>query len=341
MPNLVRRAALRAACALPLALAASTAGSQAPGAAASGAATSGTFPARPVRIIVPQAPGGASDTLARVIAAKLSERWNGASVVVENRPGAGGNVGTEAVARSAPDGYTLLLGYVGTHAINPALYAKLSWDPTRDFATVATLATVPFALVINPSMPAASVGEFVDAARRAPEALMYASAGNGSVNHLLGEMFNAAASVRMVHVPYKGAGTALTDLIGGQVHATFTSVASAAQYVKRGQLRALAITSARRSASFPEVPTLAEGGIKGFDVNPWFGLLAPGGTPRELVQRINADVNTLLATAEVRDKFAAVGAEPLATTPERFGDMLRDDLAKWGKVVRDSGAKVD
>lgn len=303
------------------------------------AAQAQAFPSKPVRILVPQAPGGASDALARVIAAKLSERW-GQSVVVENRAGAGGNLGTEAVARAPADGHTLLMGYAGTNAINPALYAKPGWEP-KDLLTVATLASVPFALVVNPQLPALSVEQFSAAARAKPEAMAYASAGNGSVNHLLGEMFNAAAGVRMVHVPYKGAAPAMTDLIGGQVQAVFTSLPSVAQFVKSGKLRALAVTSASRSPAMPDVPTLAESGLAGFDVNPWFGLLAPAGTPAAVVQRINSDVNALLATADVKEKFAASGAEPLATTPERFAEMLRDDLLKWARVVRLSGAKVD
>ena len=297
------------------------------------------FPTRAVRIVVPQAPGGASDTLARVIGAKLAERW-GQPVTVENRPGAGGNLGTETVARAPADGYTLLMGYAGTNAINPALYAKPGWEP-KDLATVAALAAVPFALVVNAQWPATSVEQFIAAARAKPEGLAHGSAGNGSVNHLLGEMFNAAAGVRLLHVPYKGAAPALADLMGGQIQAVFTSLPSVAGLVKGGKLRALAVTSAARSPALPEVPTLAESGLPGFDVNPWFGLLAPAGTPAAVVQRINSDVNALLATADVKDKFAASGADPLATTPERFAEMLREDLAKWARVVRESGAKVD
>jgi tripartite-type tricarboxylate transporter receptor subunit TctC len=297
------------------------------------------FPSRPVRILVPQAPGGASDALARVMAARLGERW-GQNVVVENRPGAGGNVGTEAVAKSPADGYTLLMGYAGTNSINPALYAKPGWAP-QDLAPVATLAAVPFALVVNPALGVATVEQFVAAARAKPDAIGYGSAGNGSVNHLLGVMFAGAAGAQMLHVPYKGAAPAITDLIGGQVQAVFTSLPSVAQFVQRGQLRALAVTSAARSPAFPDVPTLAEAGLKGIDVNPWFGLLAPAGTPAPVVQRINADVNALLATAEVRERFAASGADVLASTPERFGEILRDDLARWAKVVRESGARID
>jgi tripartite-type tricarboxylate transporter receptor subunit TctC len=307
--------------------------------AAAGAQAPAGFPARPVRIVVPQAPGGASDALARTIGAKLGERW-GQNVVVENRAGAGGNVGTEAVAKSPADGHTLLMGYAGTNSINPALYAKPGWTP-QDLVPVATLAAVPFALVVNPSLGAANVEQFVALARTRADAVGYGSAGNGSVNHLLGVMFAGAAGVQMLHVPYKGAAPAITDLIGGQVQAVFTSLPSVAQFVQRGQLRALAVTSGSRSPAFPDVPTLAEAGLKGIDVNPWFGLLAPAGTPAAVVQRINADVNALLATTEVRERFAASGADVLSMSPERFGELMRDDLAKWARVVRESGARID
>ena len=331
-PSARRRAiAAFAALALPAA-----AGLRAGPAAAQPA---GGFPARPVRIVVPQAPGGASDALARIVAARLAERW-GQGVVVENRAGAGGNLGTEAVAKSPADGHTLLMGYAGTNSINPALYAKPGWAP-QDLAPVATLAAVPFALVVNPAQGIASVGDLVAAARAKPDAVGYGSAGNGSVNHLLGVMFAAAAGVRLLHVPYKGAAPAITDLIGGQVQAVFTSLPSVAQFVQRGQLKALAVTSGTRSPAFPEVPTFAEAGVRGIDVSPWFGLLAPAGTPAAVIQRVNADVNALLATAEVRERFAATGADVLSSSPERFAELLRDDLAKWAQVVRESGARVD
>jgi tripartite-type tricarboxylate transporter receptor subunit TctC len=325
-----RRRALRGLAALgSAALAPVVARAQAPAA----------FPSRPVRILVPQAPGGASDALARVMAARLGERW-GQNVVVENRAGAGGNVGSEAVAKSPPDGYTLLMGYAGTNSINPALYAKPGWSP-QDFVPVATLAAVPFALVVNPASGVSSVEQFVAAARAKPDAVSYGSAGNGSVNHLLGVMFAGAAGAQMLHVPYKGAAPAITDLIGGQVQAVFTSLPSVAQFVQRGQLRALAVTSATRSPAFPDVPTLAEAGLRGIDVNPWFGLLAPAGTPAAVVQRINADVNVLLATADVRERFAASGADVLSSSPERFAETMREDLARWARVVRESGARID
>ncbi|MCX7229531.1 MAG: tripartite tricarboxylate transporter substrate binding protein [Burkholderiales bacterium] len=296
------------------------------------------FPSRPVRIVVPQAPGGASDALARVMAARLGERW-GQNVVVENRAGAGGNVGTEAVAKAPADGHVLLMGYAGTNSINPALYAKPGWEP-KDLVGVATLAAVPFALVVNPQLGVSNVEQFVAAARAKADAIGYGSAGNGSVNHLLGVMFGAAAGVQMLHVPYKGAAPAITDLIGGQVQAVFTSLPSVAGFIQRGQLRALAVTSPARSPAFPDLPTLGESGVRGMEVSPWFGLLAPAATPAATVARINADVNALLAMADVRERFAASGADVLSGSPERFAELLREDLARWARVVRQSGAQV-
>jgi tripartite-type tricarboxylate transporter receptor subunit TctC len=308
-------------------------------ACAAGAAAQG-FPSKQVRIIVPQAPGGASDALSRIIAAKLGEKW-GQQVVVENRAGAGGNIGTAEAAKAPADGHTLLLGYIGTHAINPSLYHNLTWDPIRDFAPVATLAAVPFVVVVNPSLAANTTQELIASARAADGKLTYSSAGNGSVNHLLGEMFDSAAGVKMTHVPYKGAGPALADLIGGQVQVSFTSMPSVIGHIKGGKLRAIAVTSRARSDTMPELPTLAESGLPGFDVNPWFGLLAPAATPAAIVSQLNREVNDLLASADVRARFASQGAVPLATSPAEFAALLKQDIEKWAKVVKDSGAKID
>lgn len=297
-----------------------------------------TFPVKPVRIVVPQTPGGASDALARIIAQKLSERW-GQPVVVENRAGAGGNIGMEAVAKSPPDGYTLLMSYVGTHAINGSLYRNLPFDPEKDFAAVATLATLPFVAVVHPSQPAKSVQELATLAKQ--QQVTYGSAGNGSVNHLLGEMFNAAAQVKLVHVPYKGAAPALQDLLGGQIHLVFTSMPSVAQFIRAGTLRPLAVTSAKRSEAFKDIPTIAESGFPGFDVNPWFGLFVPAGTPPAVVKQLNADINVALKAKDVVEKFNAQGAEVVETSPEQFAQILHADIAKWGKIVRDSGARLD
>ena len=296
------------------------------------------FPNKTVRIVVPQTPAAASDTLARVVATKLGAHWN-QPVVVENRAGAGGNIGMDAVAKAPADGYTLLMSYVGTHAINGALYSNLPFDPEKDFAAVATLATLPFVAVVNPNLPVKTMGELAELAKK--QSVSYGSAGNGSVNHLLGEMFNAAAGVKMLHIPYRGAAPAMTDLVGGQIQVVFTSMPSVAGFIRNGSLRAVAVTSAKRAAAFGDIPTIAESGYPGFDVNPWFGLFAPAGTPAAVISKLNADINEVLRAPDVVEKFTAAGAEPYLTTPAQFGAVLKDDIAKWSKVVRDSGAKVD
>lgn len=296
------------------------------------------FPTKPVRIVVPQTPGGASDALARIVGQKLGDKW-GQPVVIENRAGAGGNVGMEVVTTAPADGYTLLLSYVGTQAINGALYKKLSFDPGRDFAPVATLATLPFVLVVKPDAPYKTVPQVVEAAKKAR--ITYGSAGNGSVNHLLGEMFNAAAGVQMVHVPYRGAAPALQDLMGGQINLVFTSLPSVAGSIRNGTLHPVAVTSRERAPSFDTIPTIAEQGLNGFDVSPWFGLMAPKGTPADVIRKINQDVNEVLRSKDVIDKFAAQGAQPYAVKPDEFAALLKADLVKWGEVVRASGASVD
>jgi tripartite-type tricarboxylate transporter receptor subunit TctC len=298
------------------------------------------FPTKPVKIIVPQAPGGASDSLSRIIATKLGEKW-GQAVVVENRAGAGGNIGTAEAAKAPADGHTLLLGYVGTHVINPHLYKNLGWDPVKDFVPVATLAAVPFVVVVSPDVPAKTTQELIAMARREEGRLTFASAGNGSVNHLLGELFANQAGVKLAHIPYKGAAPALTDTIGGQVKLSFTSLPSAVGHIKAGRLRGIAVTSAQRSESMPDIPTLAESGLPGFDVNPWFGLLAPAGTPDAIVQQLNRDINEALNSPDVRKRFAEQGAVPLPMTPAQFAAQVKGDLEKWEKVVRDSGARID
>jgi tripartite-type tricarboxylate transporter receptor subunit TctC len=298
------------------------------------------FPSKAVRIIVPQTPGGASDALARIVGQKLAERW-GQPVVIENKAGAGGNLGTDQVAKSPADGYTLLMSYVGTQAINGSLYKGLSYEPYKDFATVATLATVPFALVVNQGFAPRTAGELVAYARAHPGQVNFGSAGNGSLNHLLGEMVNMNQGIRLVHVPYKGAAGALTDTIAGQIQMTFTSLPSVAGHIRGDKLRALAVTGTRRSATFPNVPTFAESGLAGFELSPWFGLLAPAGTPEAVVRKINSDVAEALRDKDLLEKFAAAGADPYATSPEQFSRILLDDIQKWAQVVKASGAKLD
>ena len=305
-----------------------------------GAALAQAFPSKPVRIIVPQTPGGASDALARVIGQKLSERW-GQPVIVENKPGAGGNVGTDYVAKSPADGYTLLMSYVGTQAINGSVYKSLSYDPYKDFAPGATLATVPFALVVNQNFPVKTAPELIAYAKAHPGDVHFGSAGNGSLNHLLGEMVNMNQGVKMVHVPYKGAAGALTDTIGGQIQLTFTSLPSVVGHIRNDKVRAIAVTGSRRSAAFPSLPTFTEAGIGGLELSPWFGLLAPAGTPETVVRKINADIGELLHDKDVLEKFAQIGADPYATRPEQFARILRDDIHKWSQVVKASGARID
>jgi tripartite-type tricarboxylate transporter receptor subunit TctC len=305
-----------------------------------GPAAAQPFPAKPVRIVVPQTPGGASDALARIVGQKLSERW-GQPVVIENKAGAGGNVGTDFVAKSPADGYTLLMSYVGTQAINGSLYKSLPYDPYKDFVTVATVATVPFALVVNQNFAPKTMAELVAYAKAHPGQVNFGSAGNGSLNQLLGEMVNMNQGIKLVHVPYKGAAAALTDTIGGQIQMTFSSLPSVAGHLRTDKLRALAVTGSRRSATFPNVPTLGEAGLAGFELSPWFGLLAPAGTPDAVVRKINADVAEVLRDKDLLEKFAANGADAYATSPEQFARVLLDDIQKWSQVVKASGARLD
>jgi tripartite-type tricarboxylate transporter receptor subunit TctC len=297
-----------------------------------------TFPTRPVRIVVPQTPGGASDALARIVGQKLSEKW-GQPVVIENRAGAGGNIGMDVVAKSPADGYTLLMSYVGSHAINVSIYKKLPFDPEADFSAVATLANVPFVVAANPALPVSNMKELAAYAAKNP--VSFGSAGNGSVNHLLGEMFASTSGTRMLHVPYKGAAPALTDLMAGQTQLVFTSLPSVAQHIRSGTVKALAVTGSRRAQAFKDIPTIAESGYPGFVINPWFGLFAPKGTPPAVVRQINADVRKILGDKDTMDKFAMLGAEPYETTPQEFTAILHADIAKWAAVVKTSGATAD
>lgn len=298
------------------------------------------FPARVVKLVVPQTPGGATDVFARKIGQLLSERW-GQPVVIENRAGAGGVVGTDVVAKSTPDGYTLLVTYAGSQAINASLYPKLPFDTVKDFQTVATLAVTPFILIVNPKLPAKDLAEFVALAQARPDALTYASSGNGSVNHLLGEMLKAESGIKMLHVPYRGVAPAITDVIGGQVDSAFSSVPSVLQMVRSGNVRALAISSARRISAAPEIPTIAESGFPGFDVNPWWGILAPAGTDMAIVRKISGDVDSILRTKEMIDFLAAQGAEPFINSPEEFLKILEADVVKWAKVVKSAGVTLN
>jgi tripartite-type tricarboxylate transporter receptor subunit TctC len=299
-----------------------------------------TYPSKPIRMIVPFPPGGTTDILARAIGAELTKAW-GQPVVIENRPGAGGNIGSEAVARSPGDGYTLLMGTVGTHGINPSLYKKMPYDAVKDFAPVTLVALVPNILVVHPSVPAKSVAELIALAKKQPGKLTYASSGNGTSIHLSGALFESLAGVQMVHVPYKGSAPAVTDLLGGQVNMMFDNMPSALPHVKAGKLRALGVTSAKRSPAVPDVPTIAEAGVKGYEASSWFGVLAPATTPKDIVAKLNAEIAKSLGTPEMKEKLSSQGAEPVGNTPEQFGAFIRAEIDKWAKVVKASGATVD
>ena len=298
------------------------------------------FPEKPVRFVVGFTPGGPSDILARAVGQKLAERW-GQQVVVENRPGAGGNLAAEVVAKSAPDGHTWLLGNNSILATNHALYRKLAYDPVKDFAPVALVAVQPNILVVHPDVPAKSVSDLVALAKQSPGKLNYASSGAGAAAHLAGELFKTMAGVDIVHVPYKGAQPALTDLIAGQVQLMFATSASVIPYMKAGRLRALAVTTAQRSPSVPELPTVAEAGLAGFEATTWHGIVVPAATSRAVVEKLNADVNAALRERELSERLAGLGAEVLTGTPRDFADYIAREIPKWTKVVRDSGASAD
>ena len=298
------------------------------------------YPAKPIRIVVPFPAGGTTDILARAVAQKLTDT-TGQPVVVDNRPGAGANIGAELVAKSAPDGYTLLMGTVGTHAINASLYARMPYDHVKDFAPIILVAGVPNVLAINPSVPANSVQELIAYGKANPGKLNFASSGSGTSIHLAGELFKTMTGVQMTHVPYKGSAPAIADLLGGQVQLMFDNLPSALPHIKAGKLKALAVTSAQRSPALPDVPTVAESGLPGFEASSWFGLLAPAGTPKEIVARLNGEVAKWLATPEAKEKLASQGAIAAGQSSEDFVHHIAAETAKWQKVVKESGAKVD
>jgi tripartite-type tricarboxylate transporter receptor subunit TctC len=304
------------------------------------AAQGGAYPTKPIRIVVPFPAGGTTDILARAVAQQLSQAW-GQQVIVDNRPGAGGNIGSELVAKSAPDGYTLLMGTVGTHAINPSLYAKMPYDHVKDFAPVILVAGVPNVLVVHPSVPANTVAELIAYGKANPGKLNFASSGSGTSIHLAGELFKVQTGLQMTHVPYKGSAPAIQDLLGGQVQLMFDNLPSALPQIKAGKLRALGVTSASRAAALPDVPTIAESGLPGFEASSWFGLLAPAGTPRDVIARLDAEVAKWLATPDAKEKLLAQGAIAAGGTPDDFTRHIAAETAKWAKVVKESGAKVD
>jgi tripartite-type tricarboxylate transporter receptor subunit TctC len=319
-----------AALALPFAIARATCADAADPAAA--------YPAKPIRFIVGFTPGGTSDVVARLLAQKLAETWT-QPLVVDNRPGAGGNLAVEIVARSAPDGYTLLCAS-SSFSIIPSLIRNLSYSPTRDFAPVTLMSSAPYLLVLHPAVPAQSVKELIALAKAQPGKLNYASAGAGSTLHLAGELFKSLAGVDIVHVPYKGA-TGVTDLIAGAVQLSFAGLPQTLPHVKAGRLKALAVTTARRAAALPDLPTIAEAGVPGYEVDPWYGVIAPAGTPRAIIEQLNTAFARALAAPDVKEKFMLQGLEPRATTPAEFAALIEKEIAKWAKVVRDAGIKAE
>jgi tripartite-type tricarboxylate transporter receptor subunit TctC len=303
-------------------------------------ARAGGFPEKPVHFIVGFTPGGPSDIIARALGQKLSERWP-QQVVIENRPGAGGNIAAEAVARSAPDGHTWLLGNNSILATNQSLYRALPFDPQRDFAPVALVAIQPNILVVNPAVPANTVKELIALAKSRPGQLNYASSGAGAAAHLAAALFCAMAGVDMVHVPYKGAQPALTDVIAGQAQVMFATSASAIPYIKAGRLRALAVTTSRRSSGVPDLPTVSEAGLPGFEATTWHGVVVPHATPAPLVARLNAEILQALRSRDLRERLESLGAELAAGSPQDFADYIAREIPKWAKVVQDSGARAD
>lgn len=297
------------------------------------------FPSKPVSVIVPQAAGGANDAIARIIAQQLSLQM-GQQFIVENRPGAGGNIGTAAAAKARPDGYTLVLTVNSAHVINPALYRNTGFDPIKDFEPVSPVATAGYVLVANNGFAPSNVNELVAAAKAQPGKIYIGSAGNGTLNHLIGEMLGKATDIKMVHVPYKGAAAAVTDLVGGQVQVSVQSLPSSIAFIKSGKIKVLGVVNEKRVAALPDVPTLGET-IRGFGSTPWYGLLAPAGTPRAIVNQLQQEISKALDTPEVRERLAGVGCEPFKSTPEQFASLIREDLPKWAKIVKDSGAKLD
>ena len=297
------------------------------------------YPNRPVILIVPQATGGANDAIARVVAQKLSEQ-TGQSFIVENRPGAGGNVGTAQAAKAKPDGYTLLLTANSAQVINPALYKSTGFDPVKDFEPVSPVATAGYVLVANTSFPPKNVAELVTLAKSQPGKITIASAGNGTLNHLIGEMLGKATGIELTHVPYKGASAAVSDLVGGQVQLSVQSLPSSLAFIKGGKLKVLGVVNEKRVAALPDVPTIGET-VKGFGSTPWYGVFAPAGTPKNIIGKLNAEIARALDSKDAQEKLAAFGCEPYKSTPEQFAALVRADLPRWARIVKDSGATVD
>jgi len=309
-------------------------------AAWSGGAFAQAFPSKPVKLVIPFPPGGSLDAVGRAIADKLTQMW-GQSVVVDNKPGAGGNIGADFVAKSAPDGYTVVMGALSTHAVNPSLYPKMPYDAVKDFAPISLVAITPNVLVVNPSLPVNSVKDLIAYAKANPGKLSFGSGSNGSAGHLAGELFKVDTGTDMVHIPFKGGAPALQALLAGDTQLMFDNLANSMQQVKAGKLKALAVTTEKRSALVPDLPTMAESGVPGFDISTWFGIMAPAGTPPDVIAKWNTDLVKVLNSPDMRERMTAQGAEAAPDTPAEFSAFIARELAKYARIVKASGAKVD
>lgn len=300
-----------------------------------------TYPSKPVRLVVPYPPGGITDILARTIAQRVSVAWNDQQMIVDNRAGASGNIGVAQVAKSAPDGYTIVFGNSSTHAINVTLFKNLQVDPVKDFEPITLVASVSNVLLVSPDMPVKTLADIIALAKAKPGQLTFASNSTGSSNHLTGELLKSMAGIDMLHVPYKSSTTAATDLMGGRISLMFDNLTTAVPNVKSGRLRAIAVTSERRVAALPEIPTMIESGLAGFVVTPWWGVFAPAGTPKPVVDKLNHDIVAVLKSSELREFFAKQGTDVVGNSPEEFARYVKGEVARWGEVVRASGATAD
>lgn len=298
------------------------------------------YPAKAIRMIVPSSPGSGPDIMARTIAKNLNEAWN-QPVVVEARPGAGGIIGSEAVAKSAPDGYTLIMGNAGSHSVTPSLYRKLPYDPAKAFAPVVLVSSAPNILIVHPSLPVKTTKDLIALAKARPGDLTFGSGGNGSTAHLSGEMFRTLAGIKIVHVPFKGAPAAVLGVITGEISMAILNLPPALPHVKNGRLKALGVSTPKRSPAVPDLPTIAESGLPGYSATAWYGVLAPAGTSRDIILKLNAEIVKSLRNEEIRKRIAADGGEVVGSTPEEFSDVIKTDTAKWAKVIQASGARVD
>ncbi len=308
--------------------------------AVAGTAAAQVYPAKPIRIIVPFAPGGATDVLARTMGQKMTEAW-GQQVVIDNRTGAGGNIGADAVAKAVPDGYTLLMGAIGTNAVNAFVYPKMPYDTEKDFAPITQVARVPMLLIVHPSVPVKTVKDLIALARARPNELNYASGGIGASQHLAGELFKNMTGVKMVHVAYKGASASVNDMIAGQTQLTFGDMVAFFPHAKARRVRPVAVTTAHRSAAVPELPTIAESGVPGYEATAWYGMFAPAGTPPDIIGKLNAEAVRILRTPDVAERVANLGAEPVASSPAEYAAFLKAEMTRWSKVVRAAGISAE